>query len=207
MNYTQSWISYPDVAPLLKALGVKPNEEGNPYTLPAICDKSIASTINPNGIMMDSLSIATHLDKLYPSPPLFPSGDSSLALVETVNKTMGGMAPALRQIVPPKSFGKPLSDMHPTDEKTLQELWDLIESQMSTILNMLKSRPGPFFEGASASYADIVLVSSLAAFHNDDRELWERMMALGEGELKTLWDVCLPWITGQGEEKEWPVDE
>lgn len=223
--YTQSWISYPDIAPLLKGLGVKPNETGKPYTLPAICHKSVTS--NPNGVMMDSLAIAMHLDKLYPSPPLFPSGNASYVLRDTVGKVMGGMAPALRQLVPPKvpdnldprgkeyfirtrteALGKPLANSLPTDEKVLQELWDLIESQMNEIIRMLKRRPGktgPFFEGDNPSYADLILASNLAAFHNDDSELWERMMDLGDGELRTLWDVCLPWITRQGEEKEWPV--
>lgn len=207
---------------MLKDLGVKPNENGKPYTLPAICHKSITS--NLNGIMMDSLSIAKHLDKLYPSPPLFPSGDSTLALLEIVDKIMGGMAPALRQLLPPKvpdkldqrgreyfirtrtqAFGKPLSDLLPTDEKTLRDLWSLIESQMNMIILMLKSRlgsTGPFFEGNTPSYADLFLVSNLAAFHNDDHDLWESMMALGDGELRILWDACLPWITRQGEEKE-----
>lgn len=220
--YTQSWISYPDIAPLLKRLGVNPNDTGKPYTLPAICHKSVTS--NPNGIMMDSLAIAMHLDKLYPSPPLFPSGEASYALLKTVGKVMGGMAPALRQLVPPKvpdkldprgkeyfirtrteALGKPLADSLPTDERVLRELWVLIGSQINTIILMLKTRPGktgPFFEGDTPGYADLVLAANLAAFHNDDHELWEKMMALGDGELKILWDVCVPWITGQGEERE-----
>lgn len=223
--YTQSWTSLVDIAPLMKHLGVTPNKTGTPYTLPAICHKPVIS--NPNGVMMDSLAIAMHLEECYPSPSLFPSGDVSFALVVAVGKIMGGIAPALRKLIPPKvpdcldargkeyfirtrseTFGKPISEVRPTDEKSLQELYALIESHMNVIILMLRGRPGktgPFFEGNEPSYADIILVSAFASFHLIDRELWQRIMALGEGELKAQYDACLPWVEGQGEEKEWPI--
>lgn len=226
--YTQSWISYPDIAPLMKELGVAPNETGTPYTLPAICHSSVKT--NPNGAMMDSLPIAMHLDELYPSPPLFPSGDASYALLVAVGRVVGvGMAPSMRALVIPKVadhmdrrgkeyfirtrtefFGKPLAEVRPTDEKTLTELWEVLKTQMMTIVMMLKGRPGktgPFFEGDKAGYVDLVVVCILAWIHRFDRDLWEKIMMLGDGEVKALWDACLPWLEGQGEEKEWPVPQ
>lgn len=81
--YTQSWISYPDIAPLSIGLGIPANPEGSiRYTLPAIIHKP-SITSNPNGAMHDSLPIALHLDKTFPAPQypsVFPHGQTSVAL-------------------------------------------------------------------------------------------------------------------------------
>ena len=233
--YTQSWVSYPDIAPLMKSFGVPPNGTGMPpkgtgmpYTLPAIVHKpSIKS--NPAGAMMDSLPIVQHLDKLYPSPPLFPSGDASYALVLAVGKIASLMAPCFRNLVIPlvaggldprgqeyfirtrtEAYGKPLSEVRPTDEKTLTELWQLVETESATLLSMLKGREGkkgPFFEGETPGYADLFMSCHLAFFQRFDKELFEKFLALGEGQFRALYEACLPWLEGQGEELEWPIPE
>lgn len=108
------------------------------------------------------------------------------------------------------AFFDKLSTAESTNEEISEELWALIEAQMNTIILMLRGRPGksgPFFEDTHPSYADFVLVSAFASFYCVYRELWERIMSLGEGELKAQWDASLPWIEGQGEEKDWPVAE
>jgi hypothetical protein len=38
-----------------------------------------------------------------------------------------------------------------------------------------------------------------------DSAFFEKLMGLGDGEVKALWDACRPWLEGQGEEKEWPI--
>ncbi|KAJ5692213.1 Glutathione S-transferase-like protein ustS [Penicillium macrosclerotiorum] len=224
--YTQSWISYPDIAPLIKSLDLKPNETGTPYTLPAIIHKS-SVTSNSYGAMMDSLPIVMHLDKAFPSPPLFPSGDASYALLVAVGKIATGMGPAIRSLIIPnvpqhldsrgqeyfirtrtEAYGKPLSEIRPTDQETLDSMWKQVETEAAALLKMLKGREGkkgPFFEGEKAGYADLFLVCHFAFFHRMVPEYFDKLMALGEGEFKALWDACLPWINGQGEEKEWPV--
>ncbi|PCH02144.1 Hypothetical protein PENO1_039230 [Penicillium occitanis (nom. inval.)] len=91
--YTQSWISYPDIAPLCAGLGIPavPDDSSSPpilYTLPAIIHKP-SITSNPNGAMHDSLPIALHLDKAFPSPQypsVFPHGQTSIALALATEK-------------------------------------------------------------------------------------------------------------------------
>lgn len=61
--YTQTFISYPDIAPLLKKLEVPPNSKGMLYTLPGIVHKSSVAS-NPFGAMIDSFPIALHLDQV-----------------------------------------------------------------------------------------------------------------------------------------------
>jgi glutathione S-transferase len=221
--YTQSWVSYPDIEPLFKAHNVQPETSARPYTLPAISHKG-SITDNADGILMDSERIAMYIDKLYPSPPLFPSGDASFALVEAVQKTLALMSPSFRQLIIPNvpsgldprgreyfirtrsvAFGKPLADVRPTDEAELDGLWKVVEKESVTLLQLLGENEGPFFEGDRAGFADIIVASTLAFFHRFERDAFEKFLRLGNGELKVLYDACLPWLEGQGEETEWPV--
>ncbi|KAJ5816690.1 hypothetical protein N7447_008923 [Penicillium robsamsonii] len=226
--YTQSWVSYPDIAPLLKASGVPPSKSGMAYTLPAISHKgSIAS--NPDGVLMDSDPIAMYIDKLYPSPPLFPSGDASYSLMVAVLKILALMSPSIRSLIIPnvpsgldergreyfirtrsEAFGKPLSEVRPTDEAELLALWQHVEKEAETLIKMLKGKDGkkgPFLEGETAGYADIILGGILAFSQRFDRDTFEKLLVLGDGEFKALYEACLPWIEGQGEEKDWPIPQ
>lgn len=226
--YTQSWISYPDVKPLVTGLGLAANETGIPYTLPTIIHKS-SVTSNPNGALMDSLPIAMHLDKVYPSPPLFPSGDASYALLVAVEKVVTLLAPGFRQLIIPRvvnhldprgqeyfretrsaHFGKPLAEVRPTDQESLDKLWQLLEKESATLVKMLRGKAGktgPFFEGEKPGYADLLFACHLAFIERFDKELFDKFLGLGNGEIRALYQSCLPWLEGQGEDQEWPVPQ
>ncbi|KAJ5162302.1 hypothetical protein N7492_007694 [Penicillium capsulatum] len=226
--YTQSWVSYPDIAPLLKSLDVPPNAEGKPYTLPAIVHKASIST-NAHGAMMDSFPIIQHLETLYPSPPLFPSGDASYALLLAIGKIASVMAPAFRQLIIPRvpegldprgaeyfirtrteAFGKPLADVRPKDREAIEALWADVEREAGALLDIYKGREGkkgPFVEGETPGYTDLVLATQIAFFERYDWEFFERFVALGDGQFRALYEACLPWVEGQGEEIEWPIPQ
>lgn len=226
--YTQSWVSYPDIKPLITGFGLPPNETGIPYTLPAIVDKSTI-TSNPHGAMMDSLPIALHLDKAYPSPSLFPSGDVSYALTLAVGRIITLMMPAFKSLVMPRVpekldprgrdyfiqtrsewFGQPLAECRPTDEASIKELHKLVETELGTLVQMLKGREGkkgPFFEGEKAGFADLMVACVLAFYELFDAELFDKAVSIGDGELKALFDACKPWLHEQGQEKEWPIPQ
>ncbi|OKL57824.1 hypothetical protein UA08_07279 [Talaromyces atroroseus] len=91
IKYTQSWISYPDIAPISKALEIPANLSGTVYyTLPAIVHKASVSS-NPHGAMHDSFPIALHLDKAFPAPEypsIFPNGQASIALAIATEKLL-----------------------------------------------------------------------------------------------------------------------
>ncbi|KAJ5092317.1 hypothetical protein NUU61_007187 [Penicillium alfredii] len=225
--YTQSWHSYPDIKPLISSFGVPPNDQGRPYTLPAIKHSSV--TFHSSGVTMDSQVIALHLDKVYPSPPLFPSGDASYALFVAVSRFLTLLEPGFRPFVVPRvpdhldprgskyfhetravALGKPLSQVRPTDQATIESKWELVESETVPLLKMLKGRDckkGPFFEGEHAGYADLLLATALAFIQRFDTELHEKFLNLGDGEFRDLYQAVLPWLEGQGEEKDWPVPE
>jgi glutathione S-transferase len=224
--YTQSWISYPDIKPLAISLGLPPNQEGRPYTLPAIIHKS-SVTSHPSGAMMDSLKIAAHLDKVFPSPPLFPSGDASYALFVAVSKIMSLLEPGFRPFIIPRvvdhldprgqkyfhetrsaALGKPLSEVRPTDKDTIDRLWRLVETESVALIKMLKGmerKEGPFLEGKKPGYADLFLACQLAFIERFDKELFGKFLDLGDGEIAALYHACLPWLEGQGGDKEWVI--
>lgn len=213
---------------MTKGLELGPNETGIPYTLPVIIHKS-SVTSNPHGAMMDSLPIVLHLDKAFPSSPLFPSGDASYALLIAVSKITSAIGPAIGSLLVPRvpdymdprgreyfietrslSFGKPLSEVRPTDQETIDELWKQVETDAAALVKVLKGREGkkgPFVEGETPGYVDLFLAAHFAFFERIDRESFDRLMAIGDGEFKALWDACEPWIDGQGEEKEWTVSQ
>lgn len=179
---------------------------------------------------MDSLNIAIHLDKVFPSPPLFPSGNASYALFVAVSKIMSLLEPGFRPFIIPRvvdhldprgqkyfhetrsaALGKPLSEVRPTDKGTVDRLWKLVEAESVALIKMLKGmegKEGPFFEGKKPGYADLFLACQLAFIERFDKELFGRFLDLDDGEIAALYNACLPWLEGQGEDKEWfiPLD-
>ncbi|KAJ5937337.1 hypothetical protein N7454_004637 [Penicillium verhagenii] len=174
------------------------------------------------------LPIAEHLDRVFPDRPLFPSGDASYALYLAVSQlVIGALGPGIPTLIIPRvpdhldprgqeyfvrtrteSFGKPLAEVRPREEEEIAKIWETMEKGFPPLLRALKGREGkkgPFFEGETAGYVDLFTVSIFAFLHRFDRELWEKAMGQGDGELRALWDACLPWLEGQGEEKEWPI--
>ncbi|KAL4926994.1 glutathione S-transferase family protein [Aspergillus undulatus] len=225
--YTQSFISYPDIAPLLTSLSVPPHPEGGAhtaYTLPAIIHPSVTST--PTGALMDSLSIARHLDEQFPERPLFPSGDASYALAVAADRIMHDVAvvgygllfTAITDHLDPRGreyfirtraemFGKPVAEMRPTDEERVK-LIEKMKEEMKPVVDILKGRDGkkgPFLEGQTLGYADLVVQSYLTWFKIVEKGIWRELIELGDGKVKAFWDACYPWVEGHGEDKDWEV--
>ncbi|OAA72584.1 Glutathione S-transferase, protein [Cordyceps fumosorosea ARSEF 2679] len=220
--YLQSFISYPDIAPLLQSFSVKPHATGRvQYTLPAIRHPE-SITANPAGVKMDSLPIACHLDKLVPQPALFPSGEASYALALATEKLMLRAAKEALFVLLPKSdqvlddrskeyffrtraewFGKPLPELAVKGEEETRRAIDAMKAELEIFIKMLagtEGKKGPFLEGDAPGYADFILVTFLSWSHRVDMDIWRETMAMGDGEFQALWDACLPWMEGQGED-------
>ncbi|EEH44782.1 uncharacterized protein PADG_01071 [Paracoccidioides brasiliensis Pb18] len=233
--YTQSFISYPDIAPLLKSASVPPLHGARvPYTLPAIAHPSSIGT--SHGVLNDSWPIALHLEKTFQSPQhptLFPSA-GSYALALAVARVLNAILPPTRMILLPKIpqildergaeyfrrtraewFGRSLEEML-SDTEGVEKSWADVEVELKLLADMLRGPPGvngggkkkgPFFEGEQAGYADLLFAAFLAWYERGDRKDWERAVSIGDGEIRRFWDACLPWIHGQGEEKEYVFDK
>jgi glutathione S-transferase len=228
--YTQSYISYPDIQLILKDRSVPPLTTGKmPYTLPAIIHPQSVKS-NPTGTMNDSWPLALHLEETFPAPEypsIFPNGRASHALAVAVQYIISSMIMRSRRIFIPKVpeildergaeyyrytrtwasvYGMPLDQLLAKGED-LEKEWNGMIADIEVVVKMLKGHQGkgegsgPFFEGEKPGYADFLVISFLAWCERTDRVDWERMMSVGDGELMKLWDACLPWLNGQGEEK------
>ncbi|KIM95771.1 hypothetical protein OIDMADRAFT_106317 [Oidiodendron maius Zn] len=168
--YTQSWVSYPDIRPLLKNLSVPPNAgEIYEYTLPAIVHPSCSTLTNHSTVLMDSLAIAIHLEEVFPSPSLFPSGNASYALALSTHTVISNRGWEYFVETRSREFGKPLAEVRPKDEETVKRLGEDAEGKLG--------KEGPFLEGERISYGDFYIVSYLAWFQRVERKLWEKMVS------------------------------
>ncbi|KAL4870849.1 hypothetical protein BDV12DRAFT_195048 [Aspergillus spectabilis] len=228
--YTQTYVTYPDIAPLLTSLLVPPHPKGIghvAYTLPAITHPSITAT--PSGTLMESLLIACHLEEQFPERPIFPSGDASYSLALAVHRIINLVSsagytlliPSIARILDPRGqeyyirtrtamFGKPLAEVRPTDEVVVTEMIEKMKKEMAPIVQMLKGKPGkkgPFFENETPGYADFIVESFLIWYKFADERIWEELVGLGDGEIRALWDAVYPWVEGQGEDKDWEIPQ
>lgn len=176
---------------------------------------------------MDSLQIALHLDKSFPSPPLFPCGDTSYTLALAVSESLTNVVSHIYQLGVSKApdildkrgrdyfvesrseiFGIPFDEIRPQDEGKVKEMEAAALKELEGLVRILKGKEGKqgvFFEGEKPGYADFLVVALLAWFERVDKVLWNKLVGVSGGELRALWDVCVLWLDGQGEEREWQI--
>lgn len=226
--YTQSFVSYPDIAPISQRLRIPARQDDEiQYTLPAIIHP--ASLGNANPAINDSVQIALHLEQVYDAanghPSIFPT-PSSLAIareVESLLRCKGGAVDSCRPIVYPRvaAFldergreyfeytrrgyrGIRISTILPKTEAEMNLVYWNVERGFTKIVEMLaggNSKEGPFFEGELFGFADAVVLGVLGWFQKADQVLFERVTNLGDGALKRMWEASQQWMRGQGEEK------
>ncbi|KAI2224461.1 hypothetical protein LOZ12_005613 [Ophidiomyces ophidiicola] len=187
--YSQSFVSYPDIAPLLQSLGVPPLEnQALPYTLPAIVDSY------PLAVAVLELITAVTIKQI---PILMPKVPAYL--------DPRGQEYFLRTRA--ERFGKPLAEVAAHGAE-LERVWHDVSGGLARLATMLRgvpgqSKTGPFFEGNTPGYADFLVVAFLAFYARINQDDWEKVMAVGNGEFRSLWNACLPWVEGQGQDVEW----
>jgi glutathione S-transferase len=134
--------------------GIPPNEEGMPYTLPAI---------RLNGTFyQDSGRIAAHIEQLYPSPPLHLQSP----VLSKVEALMPKLMFPLRSVIMPriprtilnersaeyfhetraKRFGMPLDELEKS-EYGGDKAWENVKPVCEEVARLLKETEGPFFMG------------------------------------------------------------
>ncbi|KAI9659265.1 MAG: hypothetical protein M1821_001522 [Bathelium mastoideum] len=158
VKYNTEWLEYPDLAPRLKSLGLDPNAAGvsaASYTSPSVLfhDDSKA--------FMDSKSIATEIEKRYPSPVL----PVKTPMQERLEKVFLDVQDTLRpELVPrvPKNLLNPRSKEYfeRTRAERLQmsldeferrgggqQAWEKASEGLKKIAGLLQENEGPFFDG------------------------------------------------------------
>ncbi|KAL4902283.1 hypothetical protein BDW74DRAFT_158321 [Aspergillus multicolor] len=178
---------------------------------------------NKHGALMDSLPIAKYLDDTFDGLDIFPNGEESVQKAIEVNKILGGVVHAGISLIAPNMpsildergaeyfartrearFGKALSQLRPATEEGVQKVLESMKIALTPVVDMLKAdSAGPFFEGQTVSYADFVLVAFLGWFERVNFCVFEAVLAVGDGEVRTLWEACQVWLCGRGSEEIW----
>ncbi|RMZ84334.1 hypothetical protein DV738_g529, partial [Chaetothyriales sp. CBS 135597] len=161
-----------------------PNPCKTPYTIPTI-------KLGDGTYLMDSIAIATELEKRYPSPSVHL--DSPVrAKLETIMAGVGQYFAGIYIPLTPERlltersqaywyktreewFGMPLSQF--AAEKGGQRGWDAVKPYLQEATALLKADPsGPYFLGAEVSYADFIWAGLLLWAQRLGQDVWEKLL-------------------------------
>ncbi|KAF5013141.1 hypothetical protein FDECE_861 [Fusarium decemcellulare] len=201
IDYETQWVEYPDIEPLLKPLGLEPQQDQiKPYTLPAIR--------TPDGQhFMNSRVIIAELERRYPELPLYPDNPvtkKAHAVTGPVLKTLWGVIlPQIhRKVLNTASagyfwdtrkevFGMSLDTLEAAQGGS--QAWERSRPKFEKVAEALRETDGPFFLGTTVSFADFILVGFLhflkrAAGDEEFRrvEEWPEIVA--------LYQACAKWL-------------
>ncbi|KDQ17824.1 hypothetical protein BOTBODRAFT_171539 [Botryobasidium botryosum FD-172 SS1] len=181
------WLSYPEIEPTLKALGLPPLVgEYVDYTIPVIVDPAPPGSGAPPTIVRDSVAIAKYLDATYPDPerPIFPNGTRALQVFfeRHITKQIITYSPLPILIVPlipsilddlalphfrrtrDPWYGVPIEEARPKGA-ALEEAWAKVKEEFDVLDAILEENSverggdgGDFVLGHQISFADFTLV-------------------------------------------------
>ncbi|KAG8868514.1 hypothetical protein FRB97_002318 [Tulasnella sp. 331] len=218
--YRTEWISYPDIEPTFKKLGIPPSMKKSyngqdHYTCPSIIDY----TVTPEKPMTDSKAIAQYLDEKYSleeqyGPKLFPEGtkEAQLAFIRDWDAANGtfdrfkflclGCVPEL--IEDPrgtryyyesreKAYGMSMLDFYPAGSQERKEAWEALQTALDALAVRYDENAegnGEYAFGGHITYVDIVVVATF---------LWTRFTPVDRDgpETKCVWDIVKTWNGGR----------
>jgi glutathione S-transferase len=217
--YKTHWLSYPDIAPTFRELGVKPtavNKDGsNHYSCPSIADPT------PNGpvYVSDSVNIAEYLVRTYSSnkPPVFPTGTKAAIhlflddLSDLLHKNLGKLVVALVPAwLDPRGaeyfhrtrrirWGRTADEHYPPGPER-DAAWELLKKDLDRLASLYDKNDESdiFFIGSHLTYADMAVVALLlwAKIVPSDRDgpnykcVWDGIKGLNGGRWERLMKEC-----------------
>ncbi|CAE7132776.1 unnamed protein product [Rhizoctonia solani] len=208
--YRVEYVSYPDIAPKLKELGVR---ETNPtpyitYSLPMIADPSP----NPNGrptYVVESFDIAVYLDKTYPAPKypaVFPPGTRAVQKITSelyTNEVGYAILPALLPLTARSGFLDERGREHflktrkgvfkqlPADTSIGSKFWGDVHDKWKWFGEILDlNEDGPFVTGKQISFTDFAIggiIFFLRRVEGGEMRMWKAMSEWQGGRWVRLW--------------------
>lgn len=160
LPYRTHWLEFPDIAPHLKSLGIPPNAQGKPYTVPTIHFPS--TDAHPvDEYIMDSKAIAIALEKAYPDPPLHLDAPQLAKAEELRGQAIGALMGPFA--------GKGLALLNERSKEYMatanlagfahgEEAWDGATPVLEAIGALLKEKGGPFVLGETGMFSSNYLV-------------------------------------------------
>ena len=184
----------------MQSLGLGPNAEGTPYTIPAI-------RFPDGSCMMDSRKIATELEKRFPEPSMHLDAPELRQVEETITKCFSPLRNTFLPKVPgallnpvsaeyfertrEERFGMPLAQL---DKERGGEIgWKEAEPALQELGALLRAKGGPFVLGNTVSYADFIILGMIQFARRIHEDLYQRAIA-AEPSFKTLYEASRTWL-------------
>ena len=166
--YKTTFLEYPSVAPTFQSLGIPPNKEGTPYTIPTIRDAT-------GKYIVDSRAIATELEKQYPEPSLHLDSPKLEKMEELFMKAITGLRAVFLPPVPrnllrepsreyfertrEEKYGMPLARFE--KEMGGDKAWEEARPYLNAIGDLLREEGGPFVLGETCEIESLPRTSLL----------------------------------------------
>ncbi|KAH7342056.1 hypothetical protein B0J17DRAFT_286108 [Rhizoctonia solani] len=210
LPYRVEYISYPDIAPKLKKLGVRAKNPTSfiTYTLPMIADPSSDLTGKPNYVV-DSFDIAIYLDKTYPAPrrpAVFPSGTRAIQKITSdlfTNQVgyaiLSGMVPITARPGFPDERGREYFlrtregylKTFPTDTSVGSKFWGNVHEKWNWFGETLDlNEEGLFVMGKQISFTDFAIggiISFERRVEGEEMQIWRAMSEWQGGRWTRYW--------------------
>lgn len=191
-------MEWPDIKSVYEKHGIQAtsrNPDGSQrYTLPVIHDPSTGVSTS------DSFLIAEYLDKIYPTPEIFPHGIQGLqmafegAYIERVKPMIPFVIPEICAKLTPagqafytprleKMYGKTMAELLPKGEAAV-EGWNKYKDGLAEVARWYAKTDGPFLLGDTISWADFVVAAPIMLH----RILW--------GDKSQQWQDVTTWHDG-----------
>ncbi|KAJ7695495.1 hypothetical protein B0H17DRAFT_1272240 [Mycena rosella] len=171
VHYQTEWVQLPDVPSVRQRIGVAPvrtHQDGSSfYTLPIIKDPSTGQVVG------DSFEIAVYLDKTYPNAPsLFPP--STIPLQQAFNVHVdAAFGPFVILFVQSMPLNPDNAEITKATfcERAGKEKWEgkerartfiKFEAALGELAKLYRHTDGPFMNGGTPVYADIIFGGWLA---------------------------------------------
>ncbi|KAG1748572.1 hypothetical protein EDB19DRAFT_1847260 [Suillus lakei] len=169
LPFVTLWVEYSDISIAMKSIGAKPNgkrrDGSDVYTVPVLSDP------NTGAIIIDSLEIASYLEKTYPEKPIFPN--NSEPLIRAFDAAhMSLIIPGIKPL-----FARSAEVMNPASAKFFIGVrsmdvplpwdakhegdWKLLEKGYNTAYEWYQKTDGKWIMGDTFSYADIIVACCL----------------------------------------------
>ncbi|KAJ1301076.1 hypothetical protein OPQ81_003494 [Rhizoctonia solani] len=205
--YRVVYLSFPDIEPRLKELGVSPVSETFPrYTLPVIADPSTDPN-DPPTYVSDSFKIALYLDEKYPAPKypaIFSPGSHGLQnLLMTVyfptlvSAIIAPCIPNLPKILDSRSIEyiwRTRGPFEPLTKEAKLKLLKEAQQKFETLMDSLDLNhgTGPFVLGSQVSFIDFSiggLLYFVQKSETEDPALFEEILNWSDGKWRIYWEA------------------
>ncbi|KAL8884592.1 MAG: hypothetical protein Q9215_007399 [Flavoplaca cf. flavocitrina] len=156
LPYKTHWLEFPDIAPHLQPLGIPPNTQGKPYTVPTIHLPSSPSYPDGENIM-DSKAIAIALEAKYPEPHLHLDapelGRAEELWMQLLRSLVGVFGPRVDStLLNDRSREYTEANIHLEGKPDGDDAWASAKPMLGDIGALLKEKGGPYVLGETGEF-------------------------------------------------------